>query len=412
MKTIYILLFLSMNALLELIFLIGYPILRLILPFYQYTESIKRMPLRDNHPILIHAASVGEINAVVPLIKELIKHKQSILINTFTVSGKDRAKELFPKLEVRLAPLDLYSLRISQLRAIKPKLILIVETEIWPNLLYAAGNFHIPVIFINARISAKTLSRYLRFGNLLRLISPSVTKVLAQSELDQERLQKLFPIHVENAGNLKYCLNLPAYDTSQVRSNYMFNEDDFIIVWGSSRPREEELIVSYLPLLRKSIPNLRLILAPRHPKRSSDIARLLKDYDYVSYSEINQKRSRAEIVLIDTLGHLTEAYSISDISIVGGSFYDFGGHNPLEPAFYGKCIIMGEYYSSCRDSVQELLKAGAIILSSRENLPEIIIDLYRRNDLRDSMGQKARLVLKKNATALSNHMRGIMPCLK
>jgi len=396
----------------ELVFLIGYPFWWIILPVYQYTQSILKSPPREDRPILIHAASVGEINAVTPLIKHLVGQNHSVLINTITVNGRDRAQKLFPTLDVRLAPLDLYSKRSAQLKAIKPCLILVVETEIWPNMLYVAGRLQIPIIFVNARISQKTLVRYLKFRALLRFLSPSLKKILAQSELDQNRLQQLFSVPVENSGNLKYCLDLPDYDVSLLRAKLKLSEDDFVIVWGSSRPKEEELLLSCFPLLKMRIPNLRLIIAPRHPKRSSQIERLLKDIDYALYSKIDLQRESPDVLLIDSLGHLTEAYSISDISIVGGSFYDFGGHNPLEPAFYGKPVIMGEYYSSCRDSVKELLDGKAICISSRDELPKKILELYAQIDQRKSMGQRARLVLTKNATALDNHIRGILPCLK
>ncbi len=387
----------------------AYPLIWLVLWRKNYLQAIRSDYTEAQ--ILIHASSLGEINAVAELIKALQDRGYKLAINTVTVTGRERAKQLFPELPISLSALDIGHLRKIQMRKIKPQLILIAETEIWPNMLYAAKINAIPVIFVNARISEKSLKSFLKARSLIAFLSSSVRLILAQSEDDNRRLASLFPGKCLTAGNLKYALKLPEHDSQQLRMKWGYREDDLILCWGSSRPGEEELLLKILPRLLAEFPRLKLILAPRHPKRISEVSALLTGSEYQMFSQ-EQPETRAGILVIDVLGRLTEAYAICDLAIVGGSFMDFGGHNPLEPAFYAKAIIIGRYYSSCRDSVKQLLSDHAILISESRTLQEDILALLCDKALRDSMGQAARKVLTKNAHALENHIREIEQCLK
>jgi len=379
---------------------------------YQYNEGFQRPARRQDRPILIHAASVGEVNAASALIKTLLQEGYPIHINTVTITGRALAQSMFPQLGISLAPLDVLHLRKRQMRMLRPRLILIVETEIWPNLLYAAGQFAIPIVFVNARLSEISLKNYLKIGPLLRIIGSSIKAILAQSAEDKARFEKLFQqVPVSQAGNLKFCLSLPEYDAAKIKDDLGIRNDDFILVWGSSRPGEEVLILGLLPELKKGIPALKLILAPRHPKRIPEVEKLLSGINYQKLSSLDTKAGW-DVLLIDTLGQLSKAYSISDLVIVGGSFYDFGGHNPLEPAFYAKAIVMGGYHSSCRDSVRILQKASAILISEPDKLLEDLLALAGDSGQREEMGRNAKIVLTENAHALDVHVRGIKQCLK
>ncbi|MCB5262509.1 MAG: 3-deoxy-D-manno-octulosonic acid transferase [Candidatus Cloacimonetes bacterium] len=408
---LYKALFYLLNLLLEVIYFISYPLLRLIGALYQYNESFQRPARCQERPILIHAASVGEVNAAAALIRELLQEGYPIHINTVTVTGRALARSIFPQLSISLAPVDVLHLRQRQMRILQPRLILIVETEIWPNMLYAATKAAIPIVFVNARLSEKSLKNYLKIAPLLQMIGSSIKAIMAQSAEDKMRFEKLFTrVPVTHAGNLKFCLSLPDFDESTIKADLGIREDDFVISWGSSRPGEEELILGILAEPKRSIPALKVILAPRHPKRIPELEKLLSGTNYQKLSKLDPQRGW-NILLIDTLGHLTKAYAISDLVIVGGSFYDFGGHNPLEPAYYSKAIIIGEYYSSCQDSVRILAAANAIIISDKDSLLEDILALAANRPQREDLGRKAKIVLTENAHALNVHVRGIKQCL-
>ncbi|MCB5271107.1 MAG: 3-deoxy-D-manno-octulosonic acid transferase [Candidatus Cloacimonetes bacterium] len=409
---LYKALFSLLNLLLEVIYYISYPLLRLIAALYHYNEGFQTPAKRMDRPILIHAASVGEVNAAVALIRELLREGYPIHINTVTITGRALAQSIFPELTISLAPVDVLHLRQRQMRMLQPRLILIVETEIWPNMLYAARQYNIPIVFVNARLSEKSLKSYQKIGPLLRMIGSSIKAIMAQSAEDRARFERLFNnVPVTEAGNLKYCLSLPDYDESKIKADLGIRKDDFVISWGSSRPGEEELILGILAEPKRNIPALKVILAPRHPKRIPEVERLLRGTNYQKLSTFDPQRGW-NILLIDTLGQLSAAYAVSDLVIVGGSFYDFGGHNPLEPAYYAKAIIMGEYHSSCRDSVRTLQKASAIVISNPDKLLEDILTLAANRPQREEMGRKAKIVLTENAHALNVHIRGIKQCLK
>jgi 3-deoxy-D-manno-octulosonic-acid transferase len=399
------------RLIIELLFILSRPLLWLILPLYRYKQTLEPEALVSGNPILVHCASVGEVNAIAPLLRHFMKTGIPIMINTVTVTGRDLVSRSFPEIPVRLAPLDIASQREKSLRTVAPRLILIVETEIWPMLLDSAGRLGIPVVFINARMSDKSYAAYSHIGPVLRYLARSVKLVLAQSEEDRQRFENLLRMDAETAGNLKYCLSLPDYSPTEVRTALGFAESDLILVWGSSRPGEEALMMSLLPGLKNAFNNLKLILAPRHPKRCIEVERILHGTTYRKLSD-KATHNSPDVLLIDGLGHLSEAYAIADLAVVGGSFYDFGGHNPLEPAFYSKAIVIGKHYHSCKASVNKLRDQSAVVVSDKDCLGTDIAMLLKDEALRHEMGRRAKRVLTENADALENHIKGIEKCLR
>lgn len=390
------------NLLLGLLFVALYPLIYLLLRWQRYQSALQIPSSIPSVSILIHAASVGEINAVKPLIQLLHKrypHKQ-IVITTNTLAGLQTARKIDEKIICRLAPLDFLFLRLKQMKQLKPELICIVETEIWFNLIFSAGFYQIPMIFVNARLSQRSLRRMLWIKPLIQWLEQPIRQICCQSEEHRKRFRKLFSVPVSTCGNLKYAAELPIYDPVQIRQELQYQEDDFILCFGSSRPGEEELIKSIYPSLLSVIPNLKLIIAIRHLKRVEEVEAIFKDY---KYSKLSQAQSPAAIHLIDQMGHLNRAYAICDLAIVGGSFYDYGGHNPLEPAFYSKAIIMGKYHHSCLDSIQKLQENDAIVISNPQELLADIIRLYHDEALRKNLGARAKTVLDANAASLKKY---------
>ncbi|PKN72159.1 MAG: 3-deoxy-D-manno-octulosonic acid transferase [Candidatus Cloacimonetes bacterium HGW-Cloacimonetes-3] len=411
MKAIFIL----FNALLEALFILFYPIVYFILRLRNYLPAIKAEGKDTNKGILFHAASMGEVNSIRPLVLALLeKHPDtSICITTSTITGLKLAKGISPRISACLSVLDVPHLRKKQLSMINPGLICIIETEIWLNLLFWASLHNVPVLFLNARMSAKSFGKYIKLANLLRSLSKSIVEIHVQSEDDAKRFEKVFRKPVYNSGNLKYALKLNNYDQVKKRKEWGFVTDDFILCWGSSRPGEEALVLSILPHLLKLIPNLKLIIAIRHPQRTNEILGLFNQVPYRLYSSMVSDHAYEEIVLVvDCLGVLEQAYAICDLAIVGGSFFDFGGHNPLEPAYYAKAIIMGGYYQSCRDSVKRLLLGKGIVVSDNIKLEQDILLLVQNADLRISLGKNAKQVLLNNSLALEKQLHAIEGCLR
>ena len=353
--------------------------------------------------VWIHAASVGEVNAVKPLINKLLQkysHKDFIM-TTMTSTGLEAAKKISPKLVVSLFPIDASFIQKRFFNAINPELIILVETEFWPNMLHIAKKRMIPVIMVNARISDDSFQKYRNLRFFWKSVWKAIKAVNAQSEKDARRFIGFKFDNVVNAHNLKFCIELPEFDKTKLRSELGYSEDDFIIVWGSSRPGEEKLFKEVFVGLKEKIKNLRVVIVPRHLHRIPQVCEVFKEYDYKIYSKLEES---GEILLVDEMGILNMIYGLSDIAIVGGSFINFGGHNPLEPAFYGISTIIGRYYHSCRDSVDRLLENNGIIVSDKKKLIDDILNLYNNKELREQLGANAKQTLGLNSDSLKMNL--------
>ncbi len=408
MKYLHLLLFHLSNLALEGVYYLGYPLLWLALGLKGYRASLDASASDTQGGILIHAASVGEVNAMKPLLRALQQNfpEKKVLVTTNTVTGLKVAQKL--GVEAKLAVLDLPHLRRAQLEASNPVLVLIVETEIWPNLLYQAKRRGIAVVFVNARLSARSLLHYRKLRPLLQALQAPVKGIFAQSASDARRFRQLFDVPVHNAGNLKYALSLPDHDSHAIRRQWGYSEDDFILCLGSSRPGEEMLLKKLLPELKAQIKNLKLIIAVRHPQRSSEVKSIFPEHKLIS-DVISDRAGAGEVLIIDTIGHLDEAYAICDIALVGGSFTPHGGHNPLEPAHYSKPVIIGRHHASCLESVETLKRCDAILVCDSDNLAATILELYGDPKRRITLGNNAKTCLAENGKSLENHLEGLRP---
>jgi len=391
------------NILLNLVYLLLYPLLTLRFKGKERKERTGRINLDYSGVTWIHAASVGEVNAVKPLVKELLTKYPSrhFIFSTMTTTGQQAAKTISPKLRVIYLPMD-FSIPVRKaFKKMKPEMLILVETELWPNLLHQAKRKKIPVIIVNGRISDKSLTSYRRLLFFWKPLWKNVIQVNAQSRLDAERFRILKFQQIENTLNLKFCLKLPDYDRQQLRSEMGFAEDDFVLVWGSSRPGEEKLFKEAILELRGQIPNLKAILIPRHLSRLAEIKKLYTDLDYTVFSDSSKLNS---VTIVDEMNILPMFYAVSDTSIVGGSFFNFGGHNPLEPACYGVPIIMGKYHNDCRDSVNKLIEDKAIVISDKKELIKDILELYKNPESAKKLGNNAKLTLTKNSESLKRNL--------
>ncbi|MCF7921011.1 MAG: 3-deoxy-D-manno-octulosonic acid transferase [Candidatus Cloacimonetes bacterium] len=363
--------------------------------------------------IWFHAASVGEVNALKALIMGVADDypETKIVLTTVTQTGQDAAEKISDRIFVTYLPLDFPVPVKTFLNQINPDLLVIMETELWPQILFQTGRKKIPVLLVNARLTQKGFDSYMSTMFFWKHFFKYVTQVNAQSELDAERFLKAGFQKVDNTGNLKLALYLPQYSRASLRKKWGFRDSDFIIVFGSSRPGEEEMLLKTYPVLKSGIPDLKIVIAPRHLKRVKEITDLYRLWEPAVFSEEDIPQGK-ELLLINKMGLLPELYALADLALIGGSFIDFGGHNPLEAAFYGIPIIMGKYHSSCQNSVQLLRDKDGIIICDQEELPDMIIKLAKDKQLRNAMGMNAQNMLKENSQALPKNLKKIKELIK
>lgn len=404
MDLIFCLIWIVANLLLLLVVILLLPVLIPFLWIKRYLRALFPKIKAKPGSVLIHAASVGEIMAIKPLIYSLLdKYPDlTITLSTTTQTGLSVARSIDDRIVAFLSPLDLLPLRLYQFHRLRPKLLCIVETEIWPNMLKTAEIYKCPVVFLNARMKEGTYRKFMEYRPLLRYISRSVVGVVSQSLADSQRFKELFTCEVVTTGNLKYAVKLREYEKKTLRKDLGYAEDDLIITWGSSRPGEEQIALDLIDTLSSRFPSVKLIIAPRHMNRVAEVIQVFSTKKTALYSK---DRELSDVLIVDQLGVLDKCYAISDIAIVGGSFIDFGGHNPLEPAFYSKPIIMGRYYSSCAESVETLKAESAIIISEGAELADQIIALLHDPEEMNRMGRSAKRVLDDKSRSLADHLR-------
>lgn len=365
-------------------------------------EWLKRLgfpSFTTNNSIWFHAASVGEVNAVSPVVLELRRRypEKQIVITTMTKTGLQTALKISDHLQCTLLPMDNLFTMLNFIKKIKPKTILIVETEFWPNLFLSAKLMNIPLYVVNGRISDDTFVSYKKSRVFWKGLWKVVKCVGAQSVRDLEKFNVLGFREVILTYNIKFAIFLETTSPAIIREKYSIQDTDFVITLGSSRPGEENLLVGITPELSENIPSLKLILAPRHLSRTEEVVKITKSLNFELLSRRTSARSN---LIVDCYGILTDIYSISDIVLIGGSFADFGGHNPLEAAYFQKPILMGKYHYACRDSVNRLLEDEAILIVEPENLSQTILNLYSDSEYRKSLGINAKKTLKKNSQSI------------
>jgi 3-deoxy-D-manno-octulosonic-acid transferase len=374
-------------------------------------------------PLLwLHAVSVGEVLAVSRLVKtlEAALPEYLIAISTTTRTGQVLARERFGANRVFYCPLDLPWAVRAYLNALRPRLLILAETEFWPNLLSGCFRRGIPVAVVNARISDRSWPRYRRLRWLWRPFLQPLTRVLAQSQIDADRLKALGcrPERVSVAGNLKFDVRA-AEKSEATRLLKVLGGDLRLIVAGSTLEGEEAALLEAWLLLLEADPQLALVLAPRHPERFSAISDLLdksgfswvKRSDWRAAEDALRPLNPGQIVLLDTIGELASVYSLASVAFVGGSLIPAGGHNPLEPAQFGLPIVMGPHYFNFRAITDELLAHQALRISTNEELAGVLIGLLEDSAAAKAMGDRARQVFASQAGATNRSVEALKELL-
>jgi 3-deoxy-D-manno-octulosonic-acid transferase len=368
--------------------------------------------LSRKRPIVwVHAVSVGEVLAVSRLVKELkaALPEFSVVVSTTTRTGQELARERFGVDRVFYCPLDLPWAVRAYLNALKPRLFVLAETEFWPNLLNGCFRRGIPVAVVNARISDRSWPRYRRLRGMWRPFLSRLSRVLAQSATDAERLKAIgcLPERVTVAGNLKFDVRA-AWEAEATRLLRTQRGELRLVVAGSTLEGEEVALLEAWPTLLEADPQLAMVLAVRHPERFGAVAGLL-DKSGVSWVRRSEWRDQpvgtlkplhgGQVVLLDTIGELASVYSLASVAFVGGSLVPAGGHNPLEPAQFGVPIVMGQHYFNFRAITEDLIAHDAICITEKEKLANVLVDLLCERTAAEAMGERARQVFASQAGA-------------
>lgn len=336
----------------------------------------KSPELKEN-VIMFHAVSVGEVLSLEKLLKKTKEQfpNYKLVLTTGTKTGQELAHKKYSEIVdfITYFPFDISFAINNFLNKINPSIVLIAETELWPNFAIQCKKRNIPLLIINGRISDKSLSSYknlkLFFSPILNLYS----KIYTQSELDKERFIEIGTSSekVEVMKNLKFDIDKTPSDIDLKKG------ENKVLIAGSTHSGENKILISAFDKLRQSHKNLKFIIAPRHLERVKEIEQILSSYNYsYGYRSKNNDFTNFDIIILDTLGELKKAYAFSDIAFIGGSFNKTGGHNPLEATVYNVPTITGPSIKNFRDIYSILTKAEAAVLVNNQSELEKTLDKF------------------------------------
>lgn len=378
--------------------------------------------IRDRKVIWVHAASVGEIRAALPLLRGLKEHypEHALAMSTMTETGQVIAREL-PQIDCALLfPYDLSVVVGRALKRINPELIVIVETEIWPNFLRLAQRRQIPVVLVNGRISDRSYPRYRRAQLLTTKILPLFRAFCMQSTLDAERIRQLGapPERITVTGNIKFDMKTVSLDPVNFREDSHIPADCPVWVAGSTHEGEEEVVLEVYRRLLAEGRKLLLILVPRHPQRCRAVAEKFERQGWPitlrsTMDQDHRSRQSGDVLLVDSVGELLSFYAMADVVFVGGSLIGVGGHNVLEGALVQKPVLFGPHMQNFKDIAKMLLHAGGgRCVGDQEELFGAMRVLLGDEALRAAMGQKGYNLLRNNRGASEQTLAIIDTVLK
>jgi 3-deoxy-D-manno-octulosonic-acid transferase len=387
-----------------------------------FSERFGYGPALAPHGVWVHAVSVGEVQACAPLVGELHRrHPQlPLTVTTFTPTGAARARALFGNVaQVRYLPYDLPGAVRRFFARVQPRLAVIFETELWPNLYRECGRRRVPLVLASARISERSVGRYQRLGRLFSETLSQAAVVAAQAPADAERFRALGadPGHTHVTGNLKFDFELPADIAArgvQLRERYAGGRP--VWVAGSTHGGgEEEGVLAAHRAVRARVPGALLLLAPRHPPRFTEVAQLLSStgMSFARRSLGEAVTGETEVLLLDSLGELLDFYAASDVAFVGGSLVPIGGHNLLELAALGVPVLTGPYNANSAEVVRLLLARGAAeVVEDPAALAARVTALLGDPAARDRIGAAGRDCVEGNRGALGKLLALIEPLLE
>ncbi len=364
----------------------------------------------------VHAVSVGEVMAALPLIKKLREREPSrgIILSTITDTGQKVARERAPEdTTIVYLPFDITSILNTVLKRIKPEILIVIETELWPNLFRVFKENGIPVILFNGRISENSFKGYKKISFFMKRVLSYVDFFGMQCEEYAERIRSLGvnKSRVMTLGNFKFDTRPPSQIpewTNKIKKP--------VIIAGSTHEREEELMASVYIELKKDFPDLNLIIAPRHPERFKGVEDMLSSKGILfikrsvfstQHSELSEATDwqtiKGMIIILDTIGELSSVYGRADIAIIGKSFKGYGGQNPLEPAYWGKPILCGPHMENF-PVIKDFYREEAALEVNEEGLYVKLKELLMSPEKAKEIGSKAQQLYRKNTGAVDRAM--------
>jgi 3-deoxy-D-manno-octulosonic-acid transferase len=377
-------------------------------------ERMGRVPSRLKLPgthqpaIWVHAVSVGEVMAVAGLVEELARRlpQHRIFFSTTTDTGQALARRRFGEESVFYFPMDFAFAIRPYLRAVRPRMVVVAETEFWPNFMRLAHGSGARIAVVNARISDRSWPSYRRFRGLIRRLLENVDLFLAQTSEDAERLRDIGarPERVRVAGNLKFDIAAaaePPAIVARVRKSLAAEATGPVLVCGSTVDGEESLLLKAFENLLVQHPRAVMMLAPRHPERFPAVAALLEQMSirFCRRSVWAGEDLAGGVLLLDTIGELAALYALADIAFVGGSLVPRGGHNIIEPAQHGVAVVVGNHTENFRDIVGLFQARDAIRIVGPAELPLVFLDLLANAAERKALGQRAAETMRSQVGA-------------
>ncbi|MBV1907548.1 MAG: lipid IV(A) 3-deoxy-D-manno-octulosonic acid transferase [Pseudomonadales bacterium] len=377
-----------------------------------------------NFHIWFHAVSAGEVIAAAPIIRNIAKEnpEHSILVTTMTVTGCDQVQRLLSDcVEHLYAPYDFPWAVNNFIQVVQPGILILMETELWPNLMRKLSKASVPVCLMNARLSERSYRGYQRIAGLSRPMFKSLASVSCQYPMHAKRLIALGVDEkkLNISGNVKFDLNLPAdlhAFGKKISADWKL-EGRKIWIAASTHPGEEQLALEVHRQLLGVFPGLLLLLVPRHPERFAEVSRLAKTLGFPSASlslgPLQTELDSMQVLVCDQMGQLMYLYALADVAYMGGTMADIGGHNIIEPAALGKPVIAGpsrynfsEVYTLFED------KDAIISVRSARELHSSVLDLLNSHALGAELGKRALQVVEKNAGAADQVIQCLRPLIR
>jgi 3-deoxy-D-manno-octulosonic-acid transferase len=388
-------------------------------------ERLGFVPPLDKQPVIwLHCVSVGETQAARPLVERIRREwpHHALVVSTVTLTGQKLARDLFRTHSARVIyfPFDWRWTVRRVLRSIHPAVVLVMETELWPNFLRECKEREIPVAVVNGRISRKSFARYRRIRFFLRRVLEGVTVAVMQSERDAERIQALgmSPHRTFTSGNLKFDSRISSDKSTDLSSRFKLDTTVPLVLAASTHAPEEKIVLDSFKKLRES-DRVRLLIAPRKPERFAEVATLIEASGLSWARRTNAPHpndAEAAVILLDSIGELPSLYSLATVVFVGGSIVDRGGHNVLEPAAHGIPVVTGAHTHNFQAIVDLLNEAHAIVqlppvegAEAVAKLTEVFQRLLAAPEWRSELGCRAKQIIDANQGAAERTMKLIAP---
>lgn len=388
--------------------------------FVRWQERLGYVEAFDEPVIWVHAVSVGETIAAAPLVKALLRRNPDIpiLMTAMTPTGSARARALFgDRVHYAFSPYDTPGAVRRFVGRVRPRALVIMETELWPNMIALSRQREVPIFLINARLSSRSARGYERVASLVRPLLRSISWIAAQAEEDAGRFLRIgaTPESVSVTGSIKFDVEVS--DEVRAESSGLraaLGADRPVWIAASTHDGEDCQILEAHQQILEHFPNALLMIVPRHPERFDDVARLI---DAMGLSLVRRSQSGSdgggkvgsEVYLGDTMGELLMLYGASDVAFVGGSLIERGGHNPLEPAAWGIPVVSGPHIFNF-ETIYDRLDSGQglFITDSAESLAQCVVHLFSDKSSAQKAGHNALAVVNANRGALEKVVDGIV----